>query len=182
MVSSDEEWLPPPPPKEKPKNFAMLMGKKKKAKRSTRIRYECSYCVKRFPSKESQINHEKSVHGRMNILAIVQEIQGLLSETCLISLILSFQMPEYDPILVRYARNLLFVMTSCRLTWGNILKVMLNKSNFFILNQIVSHSMFIQFPFLVAWTQLFKLLCRYPRQSVSCSYSLVLPFVNCWHH
>jgi hypothetical protein len=63
MASSDDEWLPPPKPKQKPKNWAMLKGKKKKGNLKAKVMKKCSECLKSFISTDHLKNHIKSVHG-----------------------------------------------------------------------------------------------------------------------
>ena len=60
---ADDEWVPPPTAKKKPKNFAMLEGKRKKAKKGKR-EYRCDMCPKRFVDAKQFSNH-KQVHGRL---------------------------------------------------------------------------------------------------------------------
>ena len=61
--NSDPEWVPPAMVKSKPKNFAMLEAKRKKAKKKRKSEYRCDVCQKKFVDGPQLQNHKRQ-HGR----------------------------------------------------------------------------------------------------------------------
>ena len=64
----DVDWLPSQRPKKSlPKNFSLLLAKKKKSKGKKKVEFRCSECRKRFVDSTALKKHQRR-HG-MNKIA-----------------------------------------------------------------------------------------------------------------